>query len=148
MKSNKNSTNHFHSTIRLKELKVQIATGVLQTPAEIAAVVRITNDPTVVYWAVEHKAYQVRVAAVSHKACPFGRLVKAIFFDSSKNVQDAAREILDNDRREELENFLDVLEDYPQMSFPFAKHFDKKRHLCKGITEDVNYDVACEGTPF
>ncbi len=140
------SNYYTYSYITLQELKAQIATGALQTPAEIAAIIKISSDPAVVCWAFKHTSYQIRSVAIRHINCPFGNIVKALFFDPSKRVQDAARKVIDEERREELEQFLVVLEDYPQLSFPFVKTIDKNRQLCRGIDDEA--DDEDDEVPF
>lgn len=104
--------------ITLQEIQVQLAVGSLQTPQEVAAMVRISNDLDVVIWASNHRSFYVRLAAIEHDYCPFARIINAMLHDGSGKVVEAARIILKGRRKEEYAHFMTCLADYPQLSLP------------------------------
>jgi len=110
--------------ITIEEVKTQLALGSIQGHADIAALVKCTTNAKLVYWASKHVSAKVRKAAIRHPLCPFGMLVKICFFDRSMVVRDAAEKILQTSRKEQLEHFLNMVEEFPQISFPF--HADEK----------------------
>ena len=123
--------------ITLKEVKTQLALGSIQGYKDIAALVKCTTNTKLVYWASKHVSADVRRAAVKHKLCPFGMLIKICFFDRSNIVRKEAEKVLKTSRKDQLERLLDLVEEFPQLSFSFHENEKVKwEELDTEIDED------------
>ena len=105
-------------SVSLDEITIQIALGTLTDPYQIAGFIVVTNDIKAIVWGSKHASSKVREAAAKNPICPFGMLVKLGLLDSSGGVQKAAREALAL-RKQDFQDFLFVLEEYPQLALPF-----------------------------
>lgn len=128
------SNEKLYSSITLEEVKAQMAVGALKAPKEVAAVVKITNDPQLIKWALTSNYYNIRIAAVKHPYCEFGQVIRACLSDESKTVREAARQVI-KIRQEELNHFFHLLQNYPQLSFSFATI---QKDIFQVVDENVN----------
>ena len=101
--------------ITLKEIQVQVATGAVSKGNEIAVLVVASDDPKAILWASRHKYAAVRVAAAKSPLIPFSQLLRLYFYDTFSTVKKACKESI-QDRRQEFEQLLEVVEEFPQLS--------------------------------
>ncbi len=101
--------------ITKNEIEVQIALGTVDTPQQIAKLIRQTTDVEALAWAIKYKNTKVRSAAVSNKALPIGLLLWACVFETSKTTKEVLDKII-TERRDEIQCVLGVIKHYPQLS--------------------------------
>ena len=101
--------------ITLKEIKVQIAIGTVLKGNEIAVLVGTSDDPKAILWASRHKYAAVRAAAAKSPLIPFSQLLRLYFYDTFSTVKKACKESIQK-RRQEFEQLLEVMEEFPQLS--------------------------------
>ncbi len=101
--------------ITLKEIQVQIALGVASKGSEIAVLVKASEDPKAILWASRHKYAAVRAVAAESPLIPFAQLLRLYFCDTYGTVKDACKESI-QERGQEFEQLLEVMEEFPQMS--------------------------------
>ena len=108
--------------ITKNEIFVQIALGTVDTPQQIAKLVKKTTDIEALEWAVKYRNTKVRVAAINNKMLPIGLLLWACVFETSKIVREVLAKIVDR-RSGEMKCVLDVIKYYPQLSMDLNNGF-------------------------
>ncbi len=101
--------------ITKKEIEVQIALGTVDTPQQIARLIKKTSDISALEWAIKYRNTKVRVAAINNKTLPIGLLLGACVFETSKIAQEALAKIV-RIRRREISSVLNMIKYYPQLS--------------------------------
>lgn len=101
--------------ITKNEIDVQIALGTVDTPQQIAKLVKKTSDAAALEWAIKYRNTKVRAAAISNKFLPIGLLLWACAFETSKTVRERLEKII-FERREEMRDVLNMVKYYPQLS--------------------------------
>ena len=97
------------------EIEVQIALGTVDTPQQIARLIKQTTDAEALAWAIKYKNTKVRAAAINNKELSIGLLLWACVFETSKTVRKVLDKIID-ERRNEINSALKVMQYYPQLS--------------------------------
>ncbi|KKM67617.1 hypothetical protein LCGC14_1469330 [marine sediment metagenome] len=101
--------------ITKNEIDVQIALGTVDTPQQIARLVRNTVDVEALEWAIKYRNTKVRAAAINNAALPIGLLLCACVFETSKTTKEVLERVV-SERRGEIECVLNVIKYYPQLS--------------------------------
>ena len=111
--------------ITKNEINTQIALGTVETPQQIARLVRQTTDISALEWAIKFRNTKVRIAAINNEALPIGLLLYACIFETSKIAREALEGVISN-RRNDIECALNVIKYYPQLSMDLNNEFTSK----------------------
>lgn len=108
--------------ITKNEILVQIALGTVDTPQQIAKLIKKTTDVEALAWAIKYRNTKVRAAAINNKALPIGMFLWACVFETSKTTREVLAKIV-SERQGEIKCVLNVIKYYPQLSMDLDNGF-------------------------
>lgn len=101
-----------------KEIEVQIALGTIESPQQIAQIIKKTSDIEALEWAAKHKNTKVRIAAIKNPALPISSFLHACVFELSQTAREAVEQVMAT-RCDEIHHTLELINCYPQLKLDF-----------------------------